>query len=160
MEKADWNPEPEKPLDQKAEAGLSLQTSAGPRQTTDWAALVLLLTAIAVAIFYPENFVRRPPWSLGPLDITPLDLLFPFMLAGVLVYAVVRRPFKAGLQEIIILAFFSFLVARNLATQELLASIKYLVYGAGVYWLAQSLTSREPVVVPAACRSALRRSPR
>ena len=110
------------------------------RTAAGWAALTLLLTAISVAVFYPENFILRPTWTIASVDLTPLDLLFPFMLAGTVTYTLACKYFRTGWQEILVLAFFGYLVARNLATSELLPSIKYFVYGWGAYWLAQSLT--------------------
>ncbi|MHB1270936.1 MAG: O-antigen ligase family protein [Thermoleophilia bacterium] len=113
----------------------------------DLAALLLVCLVLSVAVLFPENFISGLPF-FATRKSYPLTLLLPFMAVGSAFYIAARRKYlKPGIVDGLVLLVFVYLLARNISGPENLATVKYFVYGAGLFYLTTILSARREALL-------------
>jgi len=103
----------------------------------------LIVTVMVVAALYPETFITGD-FSIGSQRITPLTLLLPFVgVMAVVFYSFRRERVQTGIIDLVLLAFMAWLLIRNPLGYTAAVAIKYIVYGAGFYYLV-AISTRTP----------------
>lgn len=108
----------------------------------DLLALLLVSLVLSITVLFPENFISGLPF-FATRKSYPLTLLLPVMVAGSAFYIAARREcMKLGAVDGLVSLVFFYLLVRNITGPENLAAIKYLVYGAGLFYLTTILSVR------------------
>ncbi|RJQ42364.1 MAG: O-antigen ligase family protein [Gaiellales bacterium] len=117
---------------------------AGPAARTDLlrrAALALLMAVVFVAVIYPETFITSFP-LIGSEWTSPMTLLMaPVILVTAAIVWRERGRIGFAPADALLLLFFAYVLARNVSGLPLF-TVKYVVYGVALYYLAAALSAR------------------
>ncbi|MBE0429762.1 MAG: O-antigen ligase family protein [Thermoleophilia bacterium] len=103
---------------------------------------------MAAAVLYPEYYITGDCPVFGTTVFQPLNLLLPVVAVSAAFVMVGRKIVKPALLDGIVIMFMTFIVLRNIAGSGAFLSIKYLVFGLGIFYLAVFITTRSGSSLP------------
>lgn len=107
------------------------------------AAVLLLSVMVGIVVLYPEAFITGGIPVISSSRFLPSHFMAPIMAAGTGVFIFTRyKIIKPSLLDAAVLAFFAYLVVRNIAGPMLLQSIKYTIFGLSSFYLATGIKAR------------------
>lgn len=113
----------------------------------DFAAMLLVSLILVITVLFPENFISGLPF-FATRNSFPLTLFLPIMVAAMTLYILRRREYiKVDMVGGLVLIFFAYTLARNISGPEYLATIKYFVYGIGLFYLTAIISTQKEAML-------------